>query len=624
MRILLLGLLTLMSCADFDQDLKLNETSHLIKIGKEKNRLEGLKASKLEPFGSKALFEEYVGKLKEVRPRYQPSNADAVSFAPSPAPSAAPESAADGITNNQESGVDEGGIIKTIGDYLVVLRRGRLFTLTLEENQAVMKDMVNAFPEAHSTQTWYDELLTFENKIIVVGYSYGYQATEIGEFLMDEKGRITHKATYFLRSNDYYSSRNYASRLVGNKLVFYMPYYFYHGDQITLPGQSKLLPSGKASEWRDIIDSSAIVMPIDETDYPVLHTIAQCDLSTPELSCQATSVVGPSSRTFYVSSDAVYLWISGEKEQASLYRLPLDGSAPKAVLAHGNPTDQFSFKQADDSLHVLLREYGEGDAMWNAEARAGSTSLLNVPLNSFSDEPAAVSESSFEALADVKGWTMNNRFVGDFIIYGSEGSWDRRALSLVAEPVHLYNYKLKTTTSIDLDHQVERIEAMGKNAVVIGARGNDLVFSSVALSDKAQVASTYVLKNSAQGEERSHGFYYKPSTEDADSGLIGLPIRKENTTSELFSSSASVFFLAVDDQFTPAGELSSSTLKDENDSCLASCVDWYGNSRPVFWRNRIFALLGYELVEGTLAEGMIKEVGRLNFAPVKTVDNRED
>ena len=33
------------------------------------------------------------------------------------------------ITNNQEEGVDEGGIVKNIGDHLTVLRKGRLFAV---------------------------------------------------------------------------------------------------------------------------------------------------------------------------------------------------------------------------------------------------------------------------------------------------------------------------------------------------------------------------------------------------------------------------------------------------------------------------------------------------------------
>ena len=46
---------------------------------------------------------------------------------------------------------------------------------------------------------------------------------------------------------------------------------------------------------------------------------------------------------------------------------------------------------------------------------------------------------------------------------------------------------------------------------------------------------------------------------------------------------------------------------------MVSCVDWYGNARPIFYRGRIFALMGYELVEGSIASGRIREIGRTSF-----------
>jgi hypothetical protein len=48
-------------------------------------------------------------------------------------------------------------------------------------------------------------------------------------------------------------------------------------------------------------------------------------------------------------------------------------------------------------------------------------------------------------------------------------------------------------------------------------------------------------------------------------------------------------------------------------------VDWYGNARPLFLGERIFALMGYELVEGRLggtrAGERIEERRRISFAP---------
>jgi hypothetical protein len=63
------------------------------------------------------------------------------------------------------------------------------------------------------------------------------------------------------------------------------------------------------------------------------------------------------------------------------------------------------------------------------------------------------------------------------------------------------------------------------------------------------------------------------------------------------------------------GEL---VAKDEtavDDGCKASCVDWYGNARPIFIGQRTFALLGYELVEGRVTAAAIQETRRISFAP---------
>jgi len=49
-------------------------------------------------------------------------------------------------------------------------------------------------------------------------------------------------------------------------------------------------------------------------------------------------------------------------------------------------------------------------------------------------------------------------------------------------------------------------------------------------------------------------------------------------------------------------------------------VDWYGNSRPLFLRGRVFALMGYEIVEGRLGRGGISELQRVSFAPTVQVD----
>jgi hypothetical protein len=58
--------------------------------------------------------------------------------------------------------------------------------------------------------------------------------------------------------------------------------------------------------------------------------------------------------------------------------------------------------------------------------------------------------------------------------------------------------------------------------------------------------------------------------------------------------------------------------KAVDDKCRASCVDWYGNSRPLFVRGRVLALLGYEIVEGSFKDGRLRETRRINYGPQAT------
>ena len=87
----------------------------------------------------------------------------------------------------------------------------------------------------------------------------------------------------------------------------------------------------------------------------------------------------------------------------------------------------------------------------------------------------------------------------------------------------------------------------------------------------------------------------------------------------LDQTAAVVFLRNRDLRLTGMGRLSADAERAVDDQCKASCVDWYGNARPIFIDERVFALMGYELVEGRVANERIVERRRTNFAPALTV-----
>jgi Beta propeller domain len=585
----------------------------------------------MKAFASEQAFLAYLQKFKNAPSRRMDNASPVLSAPPAPVAEAAPQALDkvevtgsrvagnakdDAITNVQTQGVDEGDIVKKRGDYLIILRRGRLFTVKVAENNLKPVSMSNAYaPDVNPSGTWYDEMLISGNTLVVIGYSYERGGTEVGVFNLNERGVLTYRATYHLRSNDYYSSRNYASRLIGNKLIFYTPLYLNNFGSLeeAMPAMRKWYKGANNKSFKRILPATRIYRTdqnLDADDLS-LHTVSVCDLAQAAMSCRSTAVIGPSGRVFYVSEDSVYVWVSPWRgaqktaNQSSIFRMPLDGSAPTAIKASGSPVDQLSFLQRDGYLNVLVSAEAAGDAMWRAEGKAGDLAMLRINLNDFGDGTGATKFRNYKGLPSMgSSWGLQNRFVADWFIYGS-------AYGDSSDKAYAVRYaKSGKAQPLKLSHDVQRIEVMGSNAIVVGNENGDLKFTSIKLAQTAMPVSTYKQKQASQGESRSHGFFYRRT--DEEQGIVGLPVLGNSGRGE----SAAVMFLQNRQlKLSSLGKLNSSASSTIDDACKASCVDWYGNARPIFIGNRAYALMGYELVEGRFINGAVKETARVNFAP---------
>ena len=160
----------------------------------------------MKAFASEEALKDHFKKMAEKQQRAQreankTTGASNSPASPSPASSVADSVASndakggedkdDGITNNQTAGVDEGGIVKVHGDHLVILRRGRLFTVRVGSNSLAPVSSVNSYaPGVNPSNDWYDEMLVSKNTVVVIGYSYGRGGTEINLFDIDSRGGL--------------------------------------------------------------------------------------------------------------------------------------------------------------------------------------------------------------------------------------------------------------------------------------------------------------------------------------------------------------------------------------------------------------------------------------------------
>ena len=479
-------------------------------------------------------------------------------------------------------------------------------------------------PTVEGEGGWYDEMIVSGDLIVVIGYSYFYEATEINRFRLGGDGGLTHLDTHHLRSDDYYSSRNYASRLIGEQLVLYAPLTFdtYWGEDPldSLPGLSRWAAGQDEPEFTRIAAPGEIYIPAPlkargAGGLDSMHVVTRCDLSAAELECRATVVLGPEGRTFFVSRNATYVWVmpgwyDEDDAPTYLYRLPLDGSAPSAVQVDGAPLDQFSFNpnEAESRLDILVLPAGGGDWMIAPEFASGQPALLRLPITHFGDGSGEAPASDYHWLeigeeADVD----HNRFIGDWLVVGledwSDGSWNGAVLAVSVEG--------RQQVRFDLDGPVSRIEAMAGDALVV-SHNEGTHFTTLDLGGEAPaVSDRFVFADAREAEGRSHAFFFRQDEPDGD-GMAALPM-----LSGAADAADMVFLEREAGALGRFGRLRSIRRAGTRDDCLASCTDWYGNARPIFLGERIFALLGYELVEGVAADKRIEEIRRVDFTPLQ-------
>lgn len=550
------------------------------------------------------------------------------------------------ITNNQETGVDEGDIVKLSGDTLIILRRGRLFTVDIADGALRPVDSIEAYPSGIDAEDdWYDEMLVADGWVVVVGFSYERDTTEINRFRVDRRGRLTFVDSHRLTADDYYSNRNYASRMVGEQLVIYSPMTVEEGDDplASVPRLSRWTSAGRV-QARPLLDTGDVqrVPSLIDGQPPAVqavHTVISCDMTARLFACDATAIIGPQWRSFYVSANAAYLWLSqaflDEDDEmvaggSALLRIGFDGSPLMGTRAIGFPEDQLGFAESPDEglLRVVILANSVEASDWGLREEQLAAALLTLPLSRFQEGLPAAQQEDYRILPNlplnVSRWQI--RMSETHAIYGYSGDvspWDMQATTIYAVP-----FDGGPFSSWLVAGEIERIELMGRDALAVARTSEGVAFHTINIFDESPrdrwddhppaISDTFVLEDAYGAETRSHAFYYQPLPESADGefGLLGLPVMQEAEDNDLYYRAADMAFLRRgDDQLALLGMLESRPEAVEDDGCVASCIDWYGDARPIFIGDRIFALLGYELVEGRPEGRAIREINRVSFAP---------
>jgi len=566
------------------------------------------------------------------------------------------------ITNVQVAGVDEGDIVKQVGDYLLVLQDGRIFALHYPSMR--LTDRIDVYRRDEDGDPagadWYDEMLVQGDQVIITAYSYEDEASEISVFRLDRaSGRVARRGVFLITSDDYYDVDNYATRIIGDRLVIHTPF---EADQVedrdSRPVVRRWLPGETREEairnGRKLFEARDIYRPVFGLEEPVVHTLSVCplgDVAERGLDCRSTAFVGTRSAEMFVTPESIYLWMSsvswndwGEYDcpkvagraaasqvaPAAVIRLPLESGGPSVLGLRGRTYDQFSMDEHEGRFRALVswgRDYCDIEV-----ERTEEVALIDQPRSAFGPVYREPRDSRFIPLPPPGVFRVENRFAGNWLVYGGRQNYSGRPYDLEngEETEHPSAIAVplgdpSASVMLDQPHNVIRLERVGDDMLINGYRDlGGLSLSYIDLGQTARITSTYRLDNRFESEGRSHAFN---SIANADgSGIIGVPtIERVDQASRAWwwSSASDLSYLTFD----AAGRLADAGFlegkgEDEVETapgyrCEVSCIDWYGNARPFFLGGKVFGLIATELVEAELVGGKVTERRRVDLTAAR-------
>ena len=546
------------------------------------------------------------------------------------------------ITNTQEAGVDEGDIVKQIGQYLIVMQDGRLFSIDLlPDGEPGLRhvDRENVYRTVEE-DTWYDEMLVFGRQMIVIGYSYDAEASVFAVLELEENGEITFRDRFFLPAQDYFDDDNYTTRLVDGQLALHTSFYLSDVDsyeQLNAPVLSRTM----APEDTPRLSARRVYRPVQDAADPLLHTITICplrdlgDTDQDVPACSTTAFLAGDNYEYYASQDAVWLWVSKESHRwwmetdeddtaestGLLYRIPYDRTdAPGFARVDGEPVNQFSLAAGSEVFRAFVAvDAAEDDAEETSPYR-----LMQLPLSDIGRAPPPIDPTDYVILPDVSAGDIENRFTRTHFVYTTGNSWwsywrTEPEDGLDAELTFVPLDSPETPTQLKVRHGVIRLERARDHIVATGyadAHGLNLTLFDLR-GDAPRQGGSLKLVERYESENRSHAFNSQIGADGA--GLIGLPTVVQRWEAGRWvwrSDSSDISYLRVgsDASLSSVGTLKGAQGEPhESYECEVSCVDWYGNSRPIFTLNRLFALSGTSLVEGDVSDRGVEEIRRVDL-----------
>lgn len=514
------------------------------------------------------------------------------------------------VTNTQEAGVDEGGLVKRVGDFLLVLRDGVLYSVRIVRDGLEVLELADALAvnmEQDGEEVWYDEILSYQSTVLLLGFNYGNdpEVTELVVFDVAPDGQLQRQARLWLGSGDYFSSENYGARLIGDRLLLSLR------QEMALDDEPEAVMRWQRRDvdkprWQPLLDLGELHVPVFDLEWPIIHALLSCSvegLRHGALVCDRFGAVGNYPALVYASPRVAYLALGhawrDEKRKTTVFRLPIDDwQAATHAAVEGVVESPLQFADRDNGLYVA--------------AEAGPSSVSDGSRHPVSHLPVHRFAFGSESNPVAPAWTVNLPYPEASIRFGDDAVWfapERPWWNVppVPGPIVVHPLDGSAQQQFETGFWTDLLQPIPGGMLLFGHGLGDEAGFLLGLAGKTATGvgllDRYVPDGVEMSEMRTHAVNL--ATQPDGSLLLGWPVSGRQG-----DESALMFAAVTGQRLAARGVLDFTDMPD----LATQSVAWYGESRVVFLGHRLIAFSGDAVIEGRLLGEQVQPVRSLILA----------
>lgn len=562
---------------------------------------------------------------------------------------------------NSSSSIDKGAVVQRIGNYLIILRQGHLYSVRVGKKLKKIDDLKLKL-EAVGQGTRFDKLFVYNNKLVIVGKNYAKKQSEYVFVDFNGKGKFERKNSYLVEeilkcssiSDSYVRCSPFVSsqHIVSNKLIItsmnvpFLPPESESDNSAFNPKVTKINEDGKIVSTSLLFEKNEIYSSIVDGKNLSMHSLAVCSIEQDDFRCKAKTILGGNLDQSFFTQDAAYFWVSGHRwspdiskitekdikylasiqyRRASIYRsvlyqIPIGNQPVSAIKIAGSPLGGRAFKSTDTHLYFVAlyndsrqnkKDYysGRGESRFISIPRKlfGSEKIIELPIENYSrlsydhyGNKAAIFHDNYVIFSSYIGRSQSSLKIASI-----NDPTEIRSTVINADSIQLFSLRHGLVV---FSYQIKD-DASSFTTVKLGSnwgKHDELVFPKY--TGKSEGRMIIKAENYLTNKDGSIFSVATTVREDESYYIGGVTIEKDDITNMSYIWISSDLNLNL-----MANVLGKEEIKWDLDSCDMSCIEWDYFSRAIFWEGRIFSLLKFEIIEGVRKGNKIKEIQRIDI-----------